>query len=64
MYLCQVIQDSNLRERHLGDLQGVVYGEAPRTKTKAYEALQSHGRDVEIPVSIDYLWSHHETNCW
>lgn len=45
----QVIQDPNLRERHLGDLQGVVYGEAPTIKTKAYEALQSHGRDVEIP---------------
>ncbi|KAM0039681.1 putative phosphoserine phosphatase [Helianthus debilis subsp. tardiflorus] len=45
----QVIQDPNLRERHLGDLQGLVYGDAPKMKTKAYEALQSHGNDVEIP---------------
>ncbi|GJT78685.1 phosphoglycerate mutase-like protein 4 [Tanacetum coccineum] len=45
----QVIQEPNLRERHLGDLQGVVYGDAPTLKTKAYEALQSHGMDVEIP---------------
>ncbi|KAK9054083.1 hypothetical protein SSX86_025160 [Deinandra increscens subsp. villosa] len=45
----QVIQDPNLRERHLGDLQGIVYGAAPTVKTKAYEALQSRGRDVEIP---------------
>lgn len=45
----EVIQDPNLRERHLGDLQGLVYSEAPKIKTKAYESLQSHGRDVEIP---------------
>ncbi|KAJ0457664.1 putative phosphoserine phosphatase [Helianthus annuus] len=45
----QVIQDPNLRERHLGDLQGLVYSDAPKMKTKAYEALQSHGNDVEIP---------------
>ncbi|KAI3777099.1 hypothetical protein L1987_46893 [Smallanthus sonchifolius] len=45
----QVIQDPSLRERHLGDLQGIVYGDAPKLKTKAYMALQSDGRDVEIP---------------
>ncbi|XP_024978862.1 phosphoglycerate mutase-like protein 4 isoform X2 [Cynara cardunculus var. scolymus] len=45
----EVIQDPNLRERHLGDLQGLVYSEAPKIKTKAYEALQSHRKDVEIP---------------
>ncbi|KAI3760918.1 hypothetical protein L1987_51320 [Smallanthus sonchifolius] len=44
----QVIQDPSLRERHLGDLQGVVYGDA-ELKTKAYVALKSDGRDVEIP---------------
>ena len=52
MFLCQVIQDPNLRERHLGDLQGLIYSEAAKIKTKAYEALQSHRRDVEIPVSV------------
>ncbi|KAL8199351.1 hypothetical protein R6Q57_012919 [Mikania cordata] len=45
----QVIQDPNLRERNLGDLQGIVYDDAPKMKTKAYVALQSNGRDVEIP---------------
>ncbi|XP_076917333.1 phosphoglycerate mutase-like protein 4 [Bidens hawaiensis] len=45
----QVTQDPNLRERNLGDLQGIVYGDAPTMKTKAYMALQSNGRDVEIP---------------
>ncbi|KAI3518867.1 hypothetical protein L1887_07720 [Cichorium endivia] len=30
----QVIEDPNLRERHLGDLQSLVYGEAPKIKTK------------------------------
>ncbi|PWA36538.1 NAD(P)-binding domain-containing protein [Artemisia annua] len=45
----KVIQEPNLRKRHLGDLQGLVYVDAPTLKTKAYEALQSHGMDVEIP---------------
>ncbi|XP_076942957.1 phosphoglycerate mutase-like protein 4 [Bidens hawaiensis] len=45
----KVYQDPNLRERHLGDLQGIVYDEAPKMKLKAYKALQSNGRDVEIP---------------
>ncbi|KAM0039683.1 putative phosphoserine phosphatase [Helianthus debilis subsp. tardiflorus] len=45
----QVIQDPNLRERHLGDLQGLVYADAPKMKLKAYKALLSPGRDVEIP---------------
>nr|XP_043616847.1 phosphoglycerate mutase-like protein 4 [Erigeron canadensis] len=47
--MLQVTQDPNLRERHLGALQGLVYSDAPKIKTKAYEALQSHGMDVEIP---------------
>ncbi|XP_071727862.1 phosphoglycerate mutase-like protein 4 [Rutidosis leptorrhynchoides] len=45
----QVIQDPNLRERHFGVLQGVLYSEAHAINRKAYEALRSHGRDVEIP---------------
>lgn len=55
----QVIEDPNLRERHLGDLQGLVYGEAPKIKTKAYEALQSRHTNVEIPgggESLDQLY--------
>ncbi|KAL4582366.1 hypothetical protein LXL04_006913 [Taraxacum kok-saghyz] len=55
----QVIEDQNLRERHLGDLQGLVYSEAPKIKTKAYEALQSRHTNVEIPgggESLDQLY--------
>ncbi|KAL7604958.1 hypothetical protein Lser_V15G20220 [Lactuca serriola] len=55
----QVIQDETLRERHLGDLQGLVYSEAPKIKTKAYEALQSRHTNVEIPgggESLDQLY--------
>ncbi|CAH1421054.1 unnamed protein product [Lactuca virosa] len=55
----QVIQDQTLRERHLGDLQGLVYSEAPKIKTKAYEALQSRHTNVEIPgggESLDQLY--------
>ncbi|XP_071727864.1 phosphoglycerate mutase-like protein 4 [Rutidosis leptorrhynchoides] len=33
----EVIQDPNLRERHFGELQGVLYSEAPAIKRKAYE---------------------------
>ncbi|KAF5183917.1 Phosphoglycerate mutase-like protein [Thalictrum thalictroides] len=45
----EVVQDKDLRERHLGDLQGLVLQEAAKTKPEAYEAFVSGKRDQEIP---------------
>lgn len=47
---CQVIQDPDLRERHLGDLQGLILREAAKTCPEAYQASLSHQTNVEIPV--------------
>lgn len=47
----QVVKDPDLRERHLGDLQGISYREAAKTRPEAYKALLSQNRDQEIPVS-------------
>ncbi|XP_047317539.1 phosphoglycerate mutase-like protein 4 [Impatiens glandulifera] len=44
----EVIKDKNLRERHLGDLQGTVYAAAPEVCPAAYKAFSSP-RDQEIP---------------
>ncbi|XP_010268714.1 PREDICTED: phosphoglycerate mutase-like protein 4 isoform X2 [Nelumbo nucifera] len=54
----EVIQDPGLRERHLGDLQGVVYHEAAKLKPKAFQAFISHKTNQEIPgggESLDQL---------
>lgn len=45
----EVVEDPDLRERHLGDLQGVVYREAARLQPVAHRALLSHRMDQEIP---------------
>ncbi|KAF8377510.1 hypothetical protein HHK36_030892 [Tetracentron sinense] len=45
----EVIQDPELRERHLGDLQGLVIAEASKLKSKAYQVFISPRRDQEIP---------------
>lgn len=47
----QVIKDPDLRERHLGDLQGLVYGQAARQNPIAFKAFLSERADQEIPVS-------------
>lgn len=46
----QVITDPELRERHLGDLQGLVLREAAELKPDAYLASLSPRTDQEIPV--------------
>ncbi|KAJ4967511.1 hypothetical protein NE237_019360 [Protea cynaroides] len=54
----EVIEDYELRERHLGDLQGSVLREAAKVKPKAYEAFISARTDQELPgggESIDQL---------
>ncbi|XP_062202805.1 phosphoglycerate mutase-like protein 4 isoform X2 [Phragmites australis] len=47
-----------LRERHMGDLQGLQYGDAVRSKPESYKALSSDERNQEIPgggESLDQL---------
>nr|AFK37135.1 unknown [Lotus japonicus] len=44
----EVVKDSGLRERHLGDLQGVVYHEMTKYPA-AYKAFMSKNEDQEIP---------------
>ncbi|XP_047155379.1 phosphoglycerate mutase-like protein 4 isoform X1 [Vigna umbellata] len=45
----EVVKDSDLRERHLGDLQGHVYQEIAKTSPIAYKAFISKNEDQEIP---------------
>jgi probable phosphoglycerate mutase len=55
----EVIKCLDLRERHLGELQGLVYQEAAKSNPKAYRALLSHRTDEEIPgggESLDQLF--------
>ncbi|ERM97352.1 phosphoglycerate mutase-like protein 4 isoform X2 [Amborella trichopoda] len=57
--LAEVILDPMFRERHLGDLQGVVWREAAKINPKAYQALVSSKTDQEIPgggESLDQLF--------
>uniref|UniRef100_A0A2P2K8R4 Phosphoglycerate mutase-like protein 4 n=1 Tax=Rhizophora mucronata TaxID=61149 RepID=A0A2P2K8R4_RHIMU len=55
----EVSKDPGLRERHLGDLQGLTLLEAPTVCTKAYKAFKSHYTNQEIPgggESLDQLY--------
>ncbi|KAL8493004.1 hypothetical protein ACS0TY_024276 [Phlomoides rotata] len=46
----EVVKDPDLRERHLGDLEGVLFDEAPKINPEAYKAFKSDlNRDLEIP---------------
>ncbi|XP_052195780.1 phosphoglycerate mutase-like protein 4 isoform X4 [Diospyros lotus] len=45
----EVSKDPDLRERHLGDLQGLLLHEAAKISPKAYRALLSRRTDQEIP---------------
>ncbi|XP_031383353.1 phosphoglycerate mutase-like protein 4 isoform X1 [Punica granatum] len=55
----EVIKDPKLRERNLGDLQGLQLKEAANLKPLAYKAFLSNRTDQEIPgggESIDQLY--------
>ncbi|KAG6399660.1 hypothetical protein SASPL_141141 [Salvia splendens] len=55
--LHQVAKEADLRERHLGDLQGVVFHEAQRVKPEAHKAFVSSHEDQEIPfIVVSILW--------
>ncbi|KAL0321981.1 UNVERIFIED_CONTAM: Phosphoglycerate mutase-like protein 4 [Sesamum calycinum] len=45
----KVIKDLDLRERHCGALQGVLFREAAKINPEAYKALLSDQDDLEIP---------------
>ncbi|XP_052200681.1 phosphoglycerate mutase-like protein 4 isoform X2 [Diospyros lotus] len=56
----EVIQDPNLRERHLGGLQGYIFHEAVKLRPDAYQASLSDRTDQEIPgggESLDQLFN-------
>ncbi|CAN0883721.1 Phosphoglycerate mutase-like protein 4 [Linum grandiflorum] len=46
----EVIKELGLRERHLGDLQGLALSEASKVCPQAYEAFLSHDSSQDIPV--------------
>ncbi|XVE87173.1 hypothetical protein DITRI_Ditri18aG0094700 [Diplodiscus trichospermus] len=55
----EVITDPDLRERNLGDLQGLVLREAVKLSPKAYKAFLSHRTNQDIPgggESLDQLY--------
>ncbi|KAL2552864.1 Phosphoglycerate mutase-like protein 4 [Forsythia ovata] len=43
------VKDPDLRERHMGDLHGIVFNEADKIKPEAHKAFVSLKRDQEIP---------------
>ncbi|XP_023007099.1 phosphoglycerate mutase-like protein 4 [Cucurbita maxima] len=57
--ILEVIKDPDLRERNLGDLQGLVYHEVIMTNPQAAAALKSRRTDQTIPgggESLDQLY--------
>ncbi|CAF1873226.1 BnaC04g56920D [Brassica napus] len=55
----EILTDPDLRERHLGDMQGLVYQEASKLRPEAYKAFSSNCTDVDIPgggESLDKLY--------
>ena len=50
--IVQVVFDPALRERHIGDLQGMKFQDAATEKPEAYKAFVSHKRNQPIPVSV------------
>ncbi|KAL8473136.1 hypothetical protein ACS0TY_030100 [Phlomoides rotata] len=47
--ILEVTKDAGLRERHLGDLQGVVFHEAAKDNPVAHRSFVSNREDEEIP---------------
>ncbi|GKU94697.1 hypothetical protein SLEP1_g8149 [Rubroshorea leprosula] len=55
----EVIKDPDLRERHLGDLQGLLARETAKVNLNAHKANRSRRTDVDIPgggESLDKLY--------
>ncbi|XP_010907875.1 phosphoglycerate mutase-like protein 4 [Elaeis guineensis] len=58
--LPEVILDPTLRERHLGDLQGLTLRDAAKLKPQAYKLFLSPKCDKEIPGGGESLDQFHE----
>ncbi|KAF3793918.1 Phosphoglycerate mutase-like protein 4, partial [Nymphaea thermarum] len=56
----EVILDPGLKERHLGDLQGVVLRDACKIAPKAYEIFVSSRTDLEIPGGGESVEQFHD----
>eukprot|EP00262_Sarcandra_glabra_P010477 TRINITY_DN2575_c0_g3_i2.p1 TRINITY_DN2575_c0_g3~~TRINITY_DN2575_c0_g3_i2.p1 ORF type:complete len:249 (-),score=38.07 TRINITY_DN2575_c0_g3_i2:394-1140(-) len=57
--LVELMQDPMLRERHMGDLHGLIFREAAKLKPNAYKAFVSPNSNQEIPgggESLDQLY--------
>ncbi|XP_039003750.1 phosphoglycerate mutase-like protein 4 [Hibiscus syriacus] len=55
----EVIKDPDLRERHLGDVQGLLFREAAKVHPEAYRAFSSRRTNQVIPgggESLDQLY--------
>ena len=50
--IVQVVFNPALRERHIGDLQGMKFQDAATERPEAYKAFVSHKRNQPIPVSV------------
>ncbi|CAL4999339.1 unnamed protein product [Urochloa decumbens] len=56
--LPNVVFDPALRERHIGDMQGMKFQDAATERPEAYKAFMSHKRNQQIPgggESLDQL---------
>uniref|UniRef100_A0A0D3HR55 Uncharacterized protein n=1 Tax=Oryza barthii TaxID=65489 RepID=A0A0D3HR55_9ORYZ len=49
--IIQLVLSPALRERHMGDLHGLKFDDAVRSKPDAYKAFSSEDRSQEIPGS-------------
>ncbi|CAN6478580.1 unnamed protein product [Victoria cruziana] len=56
----EVILDAGLKERHLGDLQGLVFRDASKVAPEAYEIFVSSRTDLEIPGGGESLDQFHD----
>ncbi|XP_031491703.1 phosphoglycerate mutase-like protein 4 [Nymphaea colorata] len=56
----EVILDPGLKERHLGDLQGVVLRDACKIAPEAYETFVSSRTDLEIPGGGESVEQFHD----
>ncbi|KAI5418847.1 phosphoglycerate mutase-like protein 4 [Lathyrus oleraceus] len=55
----EVVKDLDLRERHMGSLQGLVFSESEKTNPIGYNILKSRNENQEIPgggESLDQLY--------
>ncbi|PNX57304.1 putative phosphoglycerate mutase GpmB-like protein, partial [Trifolium pratense] len=46
----EVVKDLDLRERHMGNLQGLVFSELEKTNPIGYNILITENQNQEIPV--------------